>query len=98
MARDESRSLWVGRLKNDSRLFFASTSGILVEGIQAALRDRVAFELLVPLAPNYIYSASSSGVFGAVFEDEIRQKGCKFRIAFGFHPGPFDISSFRCRV
>lgn len=74
MGRDESRPLWVGRLKNDGRLFFASTSGILIEGIQNALQTNVTFDFLMPLAPDYIYCASTAGTIGAVYEDPLCRK------------------------
>jgi hypothetical protein len=38
LAHDESRPLWVARMQNDRRLFFGSTSGILIEGIQEAMK------------------------------------------------------------
>ena len=74
MAHDDSRPLWVCRMKNDRRLFFGSTSGILLEGIQNALQTSLAFDLLLPLAPNHIFCATSSGTIGAVYEDPIRPK------------------------
>ncbi len=77
LVRDDSRPLWVGRMKNDRRLFFASTSGILIEGIQNALKSDVPFELLMPLAPNYVFCASASGTIGAVYEDPIRAKSIR---------------------
>lgn len=74
LARDESRPLWVGRMKHDRRIWFASTSGILLDGIQNALQTSVAWEMLLPLAPNHIFCATSAGTIGAVYEDPIRPK------------------------
>jgi asparagine synthetase B (glutamine-hydrolysing) len=74
LAHDESRPLWVGRMKDDRRLWFASTSGILIDGIQNALQSAVIFEMLMPLALNHVFCASATGTIGAVYEDPIRSK------------------------
>jgi glutamine phosphoribosylpyrophosphate amidotransferase len=74
LGRDESRPLWCGRMKGDRRLWIASTSGILIEGIQNALQTSAAFDMLVPLAAYYIYRATADGSLGAVFEEPIRPK------------------------
>lgn len=74
LAHDDSRPLWVCRMRNDRRLFFGSTSGILIEGIQDALKTSVAFDLLMPLAPGHVFCASANGTIGAVYEDPIGSK------------------------
>ena len=77
LAHDDSRPLWVGRMKNDRRLFFGSTSGILIEGLENALQISVAFEILMPLAANHIFCASAAGTIGAVYEDAVRPKASR---------------------
>ena len=74
LAHDDSRPLWIGRMKNDKRLWFASTSGILIDGIHNALQAAVSWEILMPLAANHVFMASSAGTIGAVYEDPIRPK------------------------
>ena len=74
MARDESRPLWIGRMRNDKRLWFASTSGILIDAMQNALQAAVVWEMLMTLAANHIFCATASGTIGAVYEDPIRPK------------------------
>ena len=74
MARDESRPLWIGRMRNDRRLWFASTSGILIDAMQNALQAAVVWEMLMPLAANHIFCATASGTIGAVYEAPIRTK------------------------
>jgi hypothetical protein len=74
LAHDESRPLWIGKMKNDRRLFFASTSGILIDGAQNALQRAVIWDMLLPLAANHIFCASAAGTIGAVYEDPIRAK------------------------
>ena len=74
LAHDDSRPLWVGRMRNDRRIWFASTSGILIDGIQNALQTAVSWEMLMPLAANHIFRASASGSIAAVFEDPVRPK------------------------
>src|SRR5262249_36590533 len=74
LAHDDSRPLWVARMKNDRRLFIGSTSGILIDGIQTALGTAASFDILMPLASNYVFCASSAGTIGAVFEEPVRRK------------------------
>ena len=74
LAHDDSRPLWAGRMRNDRRIWFASTSGIMIDGVQNALQTAVAWEMLMPLAANHIFRASASGSIVAVFEDPIRPK------------------------
>jgi glucosamine 6-phosphate synthetase-like amidotransferase/phosphosugar isomerase protein len=71
MGRDESRPLWIGKMKGDKRLWFASTSAILMDGIQEALQRSVAWEFLMPLAPHFVYGATTDGSIGAVYEEPI---------------------------
>ena len=74
LAHDDSRPLWVCRMQNDRRLFIGSTSGILMEGIQAALQRPVAFEMLMPLATDHVFCLTKNGTCGAVYEDAIRKE------------------------
>jgi glucosamine 6-phosphate synthetase-like amidotransferase/phosphosugar isomerase protein len=74
MGTDVSRPLWVGRPKGYRQLFFASTSGILMDGIESALQQAVTWDMLVPLAPNHIYAVSEQGAIGAVYEEPIVPK------------------------
>ena len=68
LGRDESRPLWICKIKNDHRLFFASTPGILIHGIQSVMTKSVAFELLLPLAPYFVYRADMNGSIETVCE------------------------------
>jgi asparagine synthetase B (glutamine-hydrolysing) len=72
LGHDDSRPLWVCRMKNDRRLFFGSTSDILIEGIQEALKECAVFDFLMPLAPGHVFCAPADGSIGAVFEEPIR--------------------------
>ena len=76
LARDESRPLWICRLRRDTRSWFASTSGILIEALVRTFGKPIVEEIeqLFPLAPMHIFSLSPRGTFVAAFEDEVRPK------------------------
>ena len=63
LARDEGRPLWLLKLSNDRRWFFASTREILAEAFEAVLSenwmDKV--EILTPLASGSVHVLTSSG-------------------------------------
>ena len=58
-------------MKGDRRLWVASTSGIIINGLQNALQASVIFDLLMPLATSYVFCAKPNGAIGAVFEEPI---------------------------
>lgn len=68
LGRDESRPLWICKIKNDHRLFFASTPGILIHGIQSVMTKSVVFESILPLAPYFVYRADMNGSIETVCE------------------------------
>jgi len=65
MARDEGRPLWLLRLANDKRWFFASTREILADAFAAVVGDSwmSKVELLMPLASGGVHLLKNSGQF-----------------------------------
>ena len=63
MVRDAGRPLWLLRLANDKRWFFASTREILAEAFEAVLGGDWfgKVELLMPLAANVVHVRTISG-------------------------------------
>jgi glucosamine 6-phosphate synthetase-like amidotransferase/phosphosugar isomerase protein len=64
LARNTHRSLWLARLKNDRRWWFASTAAILVDALVQALgKEGVAnLDQLFPIASNVVHTLMPSGL------------------------------------
>jgi len=63
LGRDESRQLWVMRLRGERRWFFGSTSEILIESLKAAWgEDALAdIEILMPIPAMTVLTLTASG-------------------------------------
>lgn len=63
LGRDESRQLWVMRLRGERRWFFASTSEILIESLKAAWgEDALAnIEIHMPIPAMTVLTLTASG-------------------------------------
>lgn len=61
MTRNSGRPLWVMKLQNDSRWFYASTESILLDAKNASLGTERLIELLIPLATDVVYELRPHG-------------------------------------
>jgi glucosamine 6-phosphate synthetase-like amidotransferase/phosphosugar isomerase protein len=66
LARNSGRPLWLARLKNDRRIFFASTESLLLNGLRAVLGRSMRLDLLVPVAENAVHTLTSDGAILSV--------------------------------
>jgi glucosamine 6-phosphate synthetase-like amidotransferase/phosphosugar isomerase protein len=64
LAHNTGRPLWVAKLRNDRRWWFASTGAILLDAFAAVLgKGNVRVELMVPLAEGIVHLLHPSGSF-----------------------------------
>lgn len=63
LVRNDGRPLWLARLRNDRRWFFASTRQILLDAFDEVLGRNAAgqIELLFPLAAQQVHTLSNHG-------------------------------------
>jgi glucosamine 6-phosphate synthetase-like amidotransferase/phosphosugar isomerase protein len=64
LARNAGRPLWLARLRDDRRTFFASTADILIDAFRGVLGSHVEnkIEMLMPIGENAPLAIRSSGV------------------------------------
>jgi glucosamine 6-phosphate synthetase-like amidotransferase/phosphosugar isomerase protein len=73
LANNGGRPLWVCRLRNERRTFFASTAGILLTALERVLgRGRDWIGCMYPIAPGYVYALRPDGRFVALTADRIQ--------------------------